>query len=494
MKTIILARVSTEEQKEAGNSLPAQLFRLRKYAQEHELKIYKEFEFDESAYKIQREEFSEVMEELKTSSEKMAVLCDKVDRLIRNFTADLVTLEELRREGKIELHFPSDNIILHKDSPAADLFRFTIGVSLAKYYSDTISDNVKRAIGQKIRVGNWAGKAPIGYKNVEKSDETKWVEVDLTRADTVRKLFEWYATGTLSMELLRRKAQEEGLTNNTELGKPLTKSQIDHILKNPFYYGEMRWNGKLYNHKYTALITKELYNKVQKVKQNWHKVPFQYAAMQYLFRGLLSCANCGCAITFETAKGKYIYGHCTNFHKNCSKKVWMREEVITNQVVELLKNLTVPEDVLPEIVDALKKGHQDKIQYHNRIMDNLKQELSRVENRLDNLLDAKLDGSITQETYDRKLKQYKEQQQEILDQMDRHNKADENFFYEANKILELSKRAYEIFANSEMEDQRELLKFLLPNSKMDGENLVPSIQMPFDVIINCHKTKDWLPR
>ena len=33
MRAIILARVSTEEQKEAGNSLPAQLIRLQDYAE-----------------------------------------------------------------------------------------------------------------------------------------------------------------------------------------------------------------------------------------------------------------------------------------------------------------------------------------------------------------------------------------------------------------------------------------------------------------------------
>ena len=31
MKAIIIARVSTEEQKEAGNSLPAQITRLKSY-------------------------------------------------------------------------------------------------------------------------------------------------------------------------------------------------------------------------------------------------------------------------------------------------------------------------------------------------------------------------------------------------------------------------------------------------------------------------------
>ncbi len=33
MKVIIIARVSTEEQKEANNSLPAQMARMKKYGQ-----------------------------------------------------------------------------------------------------------------------------------------------------------------------------------------------------------------------------------------------------------------------------------------------------------------------------------------------------------------------------------------------------------------------------------------------------------------------------
>ena len=33
MKAILIARVSTEEQREAGNSLPAQITRLEKYCQ-----------------------------------------------------------------------------------------------------------------------------------------------------------------------------------------------------------------------------------------------------------------------------------------------------------------------------------------------------------------------------------------------------------------------------------------------------------------------------
>ena len=57
MKAIIIARVSTEEQKEAGNSLPAQIARMEKHCQNKGFTIIKKFSFDESAYKTKRNDF-----------------------------------------------------------------------------------------------------------------------------------------------------------------------------------------------------------------------------------------------------------------------------------------------------------------------------------------------------------------------------------------------------------------------------------------------------
>lgn len=496
MKTIILSRVSTPEQKEAGLSIPAQNARLERYRADHELEKWKEFEIDETAYKTERKDFGEIIKILKETTEPVAILCDKIDRFTRNFTYDFVDVMNLCHSGMLELHFPSDNIVINKQSPATDLFRLSIGVTLAKYYSDTISDNVKRAIEQKLRNGEWPGKAPCGYRNIDLDEkgEDKWVEPDSKRADLVVKLFEWYSTGQYSMEMLRRKAKEEGLTNNSKLGNFLSKGEIDHILKNPFYYGEMRYTGKLYPHKYEPLISRFLFDRVQQVKQNWHKKPFQYAAKPYLFRGLLSCADCGCTITFETSKG-IVYGHCTNGKKKHQPKevLWPKEWEIEEQVAKLLKNLSVPEKVLPELVQQLKDDHKNKNEYHTRTMSKLKAEYDKFENRIQKMYIDKLDGSITQENYDKKLAEFKKVQQDLLLQMEEHSKADENYYIEASKILELAHRAYEIYKSSELEEKKELLRYLLQNSKLDGKNLVPTLQMPFDAILTANKTGNWLP-
>ena len=495
-KAIILARVSTEEQKEAGNSIPAQIFKLKKYCSENEMKIVKEFAFDESAYKAKREEFEQVMKMLEKKSERemIVICCDKVDRLLRNFTYDLVKLENLRKKGRIELHFPSDNLILNDESPATTQFMFNICVLLAKYYSDAISDNVKRAIGQKLRTKTWIGKAPIGYKNIKISDDKKGIVIDEPRATLVRQLFEKYATNQYSMELLRRWVTNEGLKNNSKKGKPLTKSQVDHVLKNPFYYGEMKVKGELYEHKYEPIITPELFDKVQLVKQNWHKQPFQYAAMPFLYRGLLHCSTCKSTITFEIKKGKYTYGHCTNAKMKCPNKVYVREEVITDQIRGYLKNLYVPQELMDELFSALKKSHESKNAYHSEMMTHLNTDYDQTEKRIEKMYDDKLDGSITQQEYDTTLKRYKTQQQELLQQMEHHRIADETYYVNANKILEVAKRAYELFEQANFEEKQELLRFLLSNSAMDGENLIPSMKKPFDILFNCHKTKDWLPR
>lgn len=106
----------------------------------------------------------------------------------------------------------------------------------------------------------------------------------------------------------------------------------------------------------------------------------------------------------------------------------------------------------------------------------------------------KLKKWITQEKYDTLLEKYKRIQADTLLQMEQHSKADENYYVEASKLLELAHRAYELFEISEATQKRELLSFLLQNCKMDGKKLIPSFKMPFDQILLANKTQNWLPR
>lgn len=104
MKAILIARVSTEEQRDAGNSLPAQVARLERYCGNKGFEIAHICSFDESAYTDDRSEFDAIIDLILEQHEKIAVCCDKVDRLSRNiFDKRISTLYERALCDQIEL-------------------------------------------------------------------------------------------------------------------------------------------------------------------------------------------------------------------------------------------------------------------------------------------------------------------------------------------------------------------------------------------------------
>ncbi len=233
MKAIIIARVSTEEQRDAGNSLPAQVVRLERYCQSKSFDILQVCSFDESAYTNNRSEFDLIIDLILSQTEKVVVCCDKVDRLSRNvFDKRISTLYERALCDQIELHFVSDGQIINSRISAVEKFQFSMSLGLAKYYSDAISDNIKRAIEQKLRKGEWLSKAPFGYKNIKNEDGNADIIVDEYESAIVKKTFELYASAAFSTELLAKKI-------NAEHGTNWSKGYIAQLLSNPFYHGIM---------------------------------------------------------------------------------------------------------------------------------------------------------------------------------------------------------------------------------------------------------------
>src|SRR5690606_5995756 len=163
----------------------------------------------------------------------------------------------------------------------------------------------------------------FGYKNTTLPNGKKWVEKDFLKAEAVKFMYDLYASGNFSLRIIRRKLEEQH-------DILLSVSQIEAILKNPFYYGEMRVNGKLYPHKYDRIITERIFEQAKAVRDGYAIKPTRYAGLPYAYRGLISCAECGCRITFEKKKGKYVYGHCTQYKRKHSAS-YVPEKEFTKQ-------------------------------------------------------------------------------------------------------------------------------------------------------------------
>ena len=92
--------------------------------------------------------------------------------------------------------------------------------------------------------------------------------------------------------------------------------QIEHILKNKFYYGVIDYMGEIYEGKHEPLITKDLFDRTQKAFRKDNK-PKHMIATNFLFAGMVKCSKCGCNISGEIKKGKYIYYSCTGGKGEC---------------------------------------------------------------------------------------------------------------------------------------------------------------------------------
>src|SRR3990167_9903705 len=127
----LVARVSDKDQRKA---LPAQKKKLYDYAER--LKWiqgidFEYIEFDETAFKQNRKDFRAlVVAPLKLQKQLSIIVFDKIDRYSRDSSSqEKAALTQMWKAGKIEMHFPSDNLYITRDSPAADLFRLDIGIA-----------------------------------------------------------------------------------------------------------------------------------------------------------------------------------------------------------------------------------------------------------------------------------------------------------------------------------------------------------------------------
>jgi site-specific DNA recombinase len=494
----LIARVSDPDQVEA---LPAQQKRLEDYAYKQdwlEGKDYKYIEFDETAYKDSRKKFHElVIEPLQKEKVLAIVVFDKIDRFTRDSgSEERHILSAMFKKGLIELHFPSDNLYISKDSPAADLFRLEIGMSLAGYYSAAIRDNVKRRFDQMLDDGIWIGRGPIGYENYQEHDKNgkiifKGIRLDPERDYHIRKGFELRSTG-LSYKAIAQEMKKAGLRSRTEKAVVISAAQWEEMLNNPFYVGRMVYKGKEYEHHYDKIIEPWLWDKVQEVKNRRANGKTKYNSKPFLFKNL-KCHTCGYSITFDGPKHNgRTYGKCTEYGGKHGA-VWIDEELLINQIRKLLKSIQLPKKLIPDLISEIEKNHANEQERYTDTIKRLQKEFDELDAELVDLFKDRKQFKSRHELFERMVKDIEKKLKKILDDIKDHSAGDKSFVIGASYLLDVCSRAVELFdaESTKVEQKRYLIDFILSNATLEGEKLQFNLKEPFEVVISLSKTGKW---
>jgi DNA invertase Pin-like site-specific DNA recombinase len=387
MRYVIYARKSSESEERQILSIEAQLAELQEYSAKEKLEIVSSFQEAQTAKEPGRTKFAEMLSFL-NENKADGILSWHPDRLARN-SIDGGQIVYLLDTGKIrDLKFPT---FWFENTPQGK-FMLNIAFGQSKYYVDNLSENIRRGHRTKLRRGVYPGSAPIGYLN---NHRTRDIDIDADRAKLIRKGFELYATGKYTLKQIARAFKDMGLRSHK--GNVLVVSCVQRILSKSFYYGLFEFKDETYQGTHEPLVSKKLFDICQEIMKSHGHIKTRKAEKTFPFRGLLTCGECGCAITAELQKGHNYY-RCTKKREICSQK-YVREEVLTEQVKSFLQKVSLPSQDTEKVLHELDNDEQ-KAKLDNRVvLQNLKSEIDDIGAKLDKLLSAYLDEIVSAEEY-----------------------------------------------------------------------------------------------
>ena len=395
MKYFIYTRKSTEDEERQVMSIEAQITELHEFAKRENLEIIETFTESKSAKSPGREIFNEMIEKINESREPVGILAWHPDRLARN-SVDGGQIIYLIDTGKIpSLKFPT---FWFEPTPQG-LFMLQVAFGQSKYYSDNLSENVKRGFRQKLRRGEWPAKAPLGYIN---NPKTRNIEPDPIKSRIIQKAFEEYSQGKHTLESLGKRLAEFGLVSKN--GTPLAKATIQRMLTSLAYISLIQQKGETYEGKYQPIISRELFEKVQEKLKERAKPRKSKKRYDFPFVGLLRCGECGGMITAQFSHGNggiYRYYRCTKKFGECSQR-YLREDLLAGQLKDWLRKLILPDDWMEKMLAEVGKWESGEEKSSRNFLQDLEKEIEEVKQKLDKLVSGYLDGIIEKDIYLRK--------------------------------------------------------------------------------------------
>src|ERR1017187_1795547 len=336
-KFFLYARKSSEAEERQAMSIEAQLHELHELANKENLTIVETFIESKSAKTPGRKEFARMIEKIHASEEPIGILAWHPDRLARNsidggqiiYLIDIVKITALR--------FPT---FWFEPTPQG-LFMLQVAFGQSKYYSDNLSENIKRGIRQKLRRGEYGHKAPVGYLNNAK---TRNIEPDPIKAKIIQHFYKEFAKGSYNLESGRHYLSSLGVDCPNRNGRPFTPFMVYRILTNKTYLGLMEHKGEVYEGNFQPLIDKATFETVQRILKERARPRKNNKLHYFPFRGMFKCAECGGQITAQFAKGKsggiYRYYRCSKKFGPC-KQEYLQEKILADLIRDQLKEIAI---------------------------------------------------------------------------------------------------------------------------------------------------------
>ena len=377
MKSVVIyARYSSDNQTE--QSIEGQLRVCNEYARTHDMLVIRTYiDRAMTGTNDNRPDFRNMIAD-SAKRDFDCVLVYKFDRFSRNKYETAIHKKTLKDNG-VKVVSATEYI---PDTPEAIIFEGMLE-AMAQYYSEELSQKVRRGMNETRLKGNYTGGFLIyGYKV-----ENHKILIDEEKAEVVRYIYDQYAQGVYVKDIIAH-LTVKGIFNR---GKKFARNTVYNILKNEKYSGIYRHNDEVFDNIYPQIVPTEIYEIVRK-KIETNKYGKRSVKVVYLLRNKLKCGYCGSPISAEcgTAKNgekKRYYKCLGRKHKNGCTKSQVRKEILEKYVLEnVVEQMSKPE-ILEKAVDYLLQVQENRIK-QNSVVANLVKEKRQTENAINNIMDA----------------------------------------------------------------------------------------------------------
>lgn len=402
-KVAIYVRVSTLEQAESGYSISEQIDKLKKYCEIHDWAVYDTYSDPGfSGSNTSRPALSKLCGDAKRKLFD-SVLVYKLDRLSRSQKDTLHLIEEIFIPNDI------DFISLNENFDTSSAFgKAMIGILsvFAQLEREQIKERMQLGKLGRAKSGKpmmWA-QTSFGY---DYDTKTGTMSINQAHAIIVKQIFNEYISG-LSIIKLRDKLNSEG-----HIGKDRNWSHrtVKSVLENPVYCGLIRYQGQIFDGNHEQIITKEMFDSVQKelkIRQQaayeLNKNPRPFKA-KYMLSGSIRCGYCGAPlnVTLGTVRkdgsrskryvcknrniGKHADATIYNNNKKCEYNGWYELSDIEENVLAEIFKLQYDKKILD---DMIPKSH-----VMNKDIKSIEKQIKKLENKLSKMSDLYVNDLIT---------------------------------------------------------------------------------------------------
>jgi DNA invertase Pin-like site-specific DNA recombinase len=450
-------------------SLQEQNDAIIRYAQRQNLTLVRSFEEQETAAKLGRPVFSEMLRLLK-HGKAAGVVIHKIDRGARNLK-DWADLAELIDIG-VEVHFANESLDLNTRGGrlSAD-----IQAVVAADFIRNLREETKKGFYGRLKQGLYPICAPIGY--LDRGGGQAKVP-DPKMAGFVREAFELYASGNFSLPRLVEEMYARGLRNRR--GSKVSLNGMSTMLNNPFYVGliRLRKSGECFAGLHAPVVSKELFDTVQQILEG--KTVARTHKHIFAFSRMIRCALCGSTTMAETQKGNTYYRCHT---RKCATKT-IREDRLEDELAKAFVSLHLNDEEMSYIREwfAWARAHKHERAKSEREACTL--QLAQIRERVSRLTDAYLDGSIEKELLNERRGTLLLEEAGVKQRMQDSEAGNDATLSHLENYLELIQTASNLHKMTLPYEKRTLVKKLTSNFLLGPENAVITLTNAAQVIAN----------